>query len=185
MQSKCDTRMGAHLTTSRRGYSHHGVYVGHGGVVHYSGSSGFWQCGPVEEVPLSRFAIGHAVRIIDHARPPYSPEEVVRRARSRLGSVLDPDRTVGVSSLAVECTIATGSGRDRPLEQADSRGHRRHRKHGKGAPRPSDAEIGGVVSARFGADGRQSEPHAGAVSAADERIHARHKCYALLRFYKE
>lgn len=51
MQSKCDTRMGAHLTTSRRGYSHHGVYVGHGGVVHYSGSSGFWQCGPVEEVP--------------------------------------------------------------------------------------------------------------------------------------
>lgn len=134
---------------------------------------------------LSRFAIGHAVRIIDHARPPYSPEEVVRRARSRLGSVLDPDRTVGVSSLAVECTIATGSGRDRPLEQADSRGHRRHRKHGKGAPRPSDAEIGGVVSARSGADGRQSEPHAGAVSAADERIHARHKCCALLRFYKE
>jgi hypothetical protein len=77
--------LGAHLMTSRRGYSHHGVYVGHGRVVHYSGSSGFWQCGPVEEVPLSRFAYGHGVRIMDHPRSPYSPAEIVRRARSRLG----------------------------------------------------------------------------------------------------
>ncbi|MGO8854961.1 MAG: lecithin retinol acyltransferase family protein [Steroidobacteraceae bacterium] len=77
--------LGAHLTTSRRGYSHHGVYVGHGRVVHYSGSSGFWQCGPVEEVSLSQFAVGHAVRVLDHLRSPYSPEEIVRRARARLG----------------------------------------------------------------------------------------------------
>jgi len=41
--------LGAHLTTSRRGYNHHGVYVGRGRVVHYS------------------------------------PEEIVRRVRSRLG----------------------------------------------------------------------------------------------------
>jgi hypothetical protein len=61
------------------------VYVGHGRVVHYSGSSGFWQCGPVEEVPLSGFAYGHDVRIMDHPWSPYSPEEIVRRARSRLG----------------------------------------------------------------------------------------------------
>jgi hypothetical protein len=39
--------LGAHLTTARWGYNHHGVYVGHGRVVHYSGLSGFWQCGPV------------------------------------------------------------------------------------------------------------------------------------------
>ena len=77
--------LGAHLATSRRGYSHHGVYVGRGWVVHYSGFSGFWQCGPVEEVSLSRFANSHPVRIVHHAQSPYSPEEIVRRARSRLG----------------------------------------------------------------------------------------------------
>ncbi len=78
--------LGAHLSASRHGYSHHGVYVGRGRVVHYSGlSGGFWQCGPVEEVPLSRFAGGWAVRIVEHPEARYSPEEIARRARSRLG----------------------------------------------------------------------------------------------------
>jgi lecithin:retinol acyltransferase len=77
--------LGAHLITSRWGYSHHGVYVGRGRVVHYAGLSGFWHCGPVEEVSLSRFANGRAVRVVDHFEPHYSPEESVRRARSRLG----------------------------------------------------------------------------------------------------
>jgi hypothetical protein len=60
--------LGSHLITSRRGYTHHGVYAGHDRVVHYSGLSGVWQCGPVED-----------------PRSAYSPEEIVRRARSRLG----------------------------------------------------------------------------------------------------
>ena len=77
--------MGAHLTTSRRGYIHHGVYVGGGRVVHYAGFSGFWQCGPVEEVSLSRFCAGREVRIVNHAVTVFSPEDIVRRARSRLG----------------------------------------------------------------------------------------------------
>jgi hypothetical protein len=78
--------LGSHLTTVRRGYCHHGVYVGKGRVVHYSGfSGGFWQCGLVEEVSLSRFSIGHPVGIVEHVKSAYSPEEVVRRARSRLG----------------------------------------------------------------------------------------------------
>jgi hypothetical protein len=76
---------GAHLVTPRLGYRHHGVYVGRGRVVHYSGLSGFWQCGPVEEVSLSEFVDGHPVWIVDHLESRYSPEEVVRRARSRLG----------------------------------------------------------------------------------------------------
>jgi hypothetical protein len=53
--------------------------------VHYSGFSGFRQCGPVEEVSLSRFSAGHEVRIVDHPRSVFSPEEIIRRARSRLG----------------------------------------------------------------------------------------------------
>lgn len=77
--------LGAHLITLRRGYSHHGVYVGRGRVVHYAGLSGFWQCGPVEEVLLSQFATGHTVWIVEHDESPYSPEEIVWRARSRLG----------------------------------------------------------------------------------------------------
>ena len=77
--------LGAPLTTSRRGYTHHGVYVGDGRVVHYSGFSAFWQCGPVEEVSLPRFSAGHAVRTVAHPRSVFSPEEIVRRARSRLG----------------------------------------------------------------------------------------------------
>jgi hypothetical protein len=78
--------VGSHLTSTRRGYCHHGIYVGNGRVVHYSGlSGGFWHCGPVEEVSLSQFSIGHAVRITEHPKSAYSPEEIVRRARSRLG----------------------------------------------------------------------------------------------------
>jgi hypothetical protein len=78
--------LGAHLTTTRRGYCHHGIYVGKGRVVHYSGLSGaFWHCGPVEEVSLSRFAIGHPVRIVEHFTSAYPPDAIVRRARSRLG----------------------------------------------------------------------------------------------------
>jgi hypothetical protein len=77
--------LGAHLTTSRRGYTHHGIYVGHTRVVHYSGLSGIWRCGPVEEVSLSRFAVGRSVQIVDHDRSPYTPREIVRRARSRIG----------------------------------------------------------------------------------------------------
>jgi hypothetical protein len=77
--------LGAHLITSRRGYNHHGVYVGRGRVIHYSGLSGFWQCGPVEEVSLSRFIDARPVRIVAHPESRFSPSEIVQRARSRLG----------------------------------------------------------------------------------------------------
>jgi hypothetical protein len=86
MDDEQEPPVGSHLTSTRRGYSHHGIYVGKGRVVHYAGfSGGFWHCGPVEEVSLSQFAIGHAVRIAEHPKSPYSPEEIVLRARSRLG----------------------------------------------------------------------------------------------------
>jgi hypothetical protein len=62
------------------------VYVGADRVVHYSGlSGGLWQCGPVEEVSLARFAIGHPIRVVEHPKSPYSPAEIIQRARSRLG----------------------------------------------------------------------------------------------------
>jgi Lecithin retinol acyltransferase len=76
---------GAHLVTSRRGYVHHGIYVGGGMVVHYAGLSRFLHSGPVEEVTMSRFSMGRAVRIIEYGESKYSPQEIVLRARSRLG----------------------------------------------------------------------------------------------------
>src|SRR5271154_5681814 len=74
-------RLGAHLATSRRWYIHHGIYVGSGKVVHYSGLSGYWRSGPVEEVTLSDFASGHSVWIVDHAEATFSAHEIVGRAR--------------------------------------------------------------------------------------------------------
>ena len=77
--------LGAHLKSSRVVYSHHGVYIGGGKVVHYAGFYRRWRPGPVEEVTLSRFAVGHTIRIVDHTTRTYSPQEIVDRARSRVG----------------------------------------------------------------------------------------------------
>jgi Lecithin retinol acyltransferase len=77
--------LGAHLKSSRVVYSHHGVYIGGGKVVHYAGFCRRWWPGPVEEVTLTRFAVGHTIRIVDHITRTYSPQEIVDRARSRVG----------------------------------------------------------------------------------------------------
>ena len=76
---------GMHLVSSRRGYLHHGIYVGGRMVVHYAGLCQLLHSGPVEEVTLSRFSMGRAVRIVEHDEPRYSHQEIARRARSRLG----------------------------------------------------------------------------------------------------
>ncbi|MGU7775124.1 lecithin retinol acyltransferase family protein [Burkholderia sp. MR1-5-21] len=77
--------LGAHLITQRRGYQHHGIYVGNGKVIHYAGFATSERRGPVEEVPLEAFADGHAVAVRLHPFPTYCGEEAVLRARSRLG----------------------------------------------------------------------------------------------------
>jgi len=77
--------LGAHLVTPRRGYTHHGIYAGAGRVIHYRGLAHGLRRGPVEEVSLAGFAAGRAVRIHAHVAPRFDREEIVRRARSRLG----------------------------------------------------------------------------------------------------
>jgi hypothetical protein len=77
--------LGSHLVTPRRGYTHHGIYVGAGRVVHYSGSAHGFRRGPVEEVPLPHFARGRAVRVRVHVAPRFDREQIVRRARARVG----------------------------------------------------------------------------------------------------
>ncbi len=82
---RAEPPLGAQLVTPRRGYTHHGLYVGDGKVVHYAGLSGALLAGPIEEVPVARFACGQKVWIEPGLSPKYTGAEVVRRARSRLG----------------------------------------------------------------------------------------------------
>jgi hypothetical protein len=77
--------LGAHLVTPRSAYTHHGVYVGGGAVVHYAAFVKHWHRGPVEETSLARFAHGHPVWVRPPRRSELECAEIVRRARSRLG----------------------------------------------------------------------------------------------------
>jgi len=77
--------LGAHLITPRLAYAHHGIYVGAGAVVHYAAFASHWRRGPVEEVSLSRFAQRHPVWVRPAGPDALRSEEIVRRARSRLG----------------------------------------------------------------------------------------------------
>ena len=77
--------LAAHLVTPRHGYTHHGIYVGDGKVVHYAGLARSWHPGPVEEVSLAQFACGRPIQVRVCDNPQFDPSEVVSRARSRLG----------------------------------------------------------------------------------------------------
>jgi hypothetical protein len=78
-------RPGAHLVTPRCGYTHHGIYVGGSRVVQYGGLSWALRRGPVEEVSLSQFSQGRPVWIRAVGPRWFAPQEVVRRARLRVG----------------------------------------------------------------------------------------------------
>src|SRR3954468_7706967 len=71
---------GDHLIAPRRGYRHHGVYVGNGRVIHYAGFKQWLSIGPVEEISLDEFAAGRAVTVAGSGG-----EQAGARARSRLG----------------------------------------------------------------------------------------------------
>jgi hypothetical protein len=75
----------AHLEAARIGYRHHGTYVGDGKVARYDGLCRRRKSGRISEVTLSAFALGRAVRIVDHPGCACAREEIVARARSRIG----------------------------------------------------------------------------------------------------
>jgi Lecithin retinol acyltransferase len=77
--------LGAHLITPRIGFVHHGIYVGDGKVMHCGAVSCFLPRGPVEEVSLRDFRRGRAVAVRGGEAARFAAEEVVDRARSRLG----------------------------------------------------------------------------------------------------
>lgn len=77
--------LAAHIVTPRRGYLHHGIYVGDGKVVHYAGLKRAIHREPVEEVSLSDFAGGRSFWVKSDTAPRFEHREVIRRARSRIG----------------------------------------------------------------------------------------------------
>ncbi|MCB1683597.1 MAG: lecithin retinol acyltransferase family protein [Pseudomonadales bacterium] len=76
---------GAHLITPRRRYVHHGIYAGSGRVVHYAGLCHSLRPLPVEEVSLEVFTCGQALAQLPGQAARFQPQEVVNRARSRVG----------------------------------------------------------------------------------------------------
>ena len=77
--------LGSHLVTPWHGYTHHGIYVGDGNVVHYGALMYDLIRKPVEEVSMAAFAEGRPVFVVTHCEGSFESGEVIRRARSRLG----------------------------------------------------------------------------------------------------
>src|SRR5262245_23121761 len=67
---------GAHLLTPRLGYTHHGIYVGAGRVVHYSSCAEHWPRGEVEEVSFGSFSHGRPVWVRPRSTQ-FDTEEVI------------------------------------------------------------------------------------------------------------
>jgi len=79
-----EPQLAAHLVTPRSVYTHHGLYIGHGQVIHYAGLSHGPYGGPVEVVSLERFARGRGIWVLSGGVR-FELDQVVSRARSRLG----------------------------------------------------------------------------------------------------
>lgn len=80
--------IGSHLKVARLGYFHHGIYIGNGQVIHYAGFCDTFKSAPVTCVSLSQFQ-GSADKILivqhDSHKIQYSRQEIIERAKSRLG----------------------------------------------------------------------------------------------------
>ena len=85
LSGRRELALGAHVVVPRRGYLHHGIYVGAGKVVHYAGLAHGLRRGCVEETSLQSFAGGRTVRVDVGAPAHFDPAQIIDRARSRLG----------------------------------------------------------------------------------------------------
>jgi hypothetical protein len=77
--------VGTHIVTLRRGFTHHGIYVGRSAVVQYGGLARGFRRTPVEEVSLAEFAQGYPIWVRSEGSRSFDGDDVVTRARSRVG----------------------------------------------------------------------------------------------------
>jgi hypothetical protein len=84
--------VGAHLVTQRFKlglpvYTHHGIYVGGGHVIHYAGNSGDPEADgeKIQIVALEKFMAGSGYWIAPHPTSPFTGKQIVERAHGRIG----------------------------------------------------------------------------------------------------
>lgn len=75
---------GDHIVSDRLGYSHHGIYVGNGQVIHYAGFARGISKGKIEITDIDDFCQGQGCYIKNHILPFYDRDEVFERALSRV-----------------------------------------------------------------------------------------------------
>ena len=85
-------QLGDILIVDRGLYKHYGIYAGNGTVIHYASLNGdFGDDICIHEAPLEKFAheneiiVGRFSEAFLRTHTLHSPEETVRRARSRIG----------------------------------------------------------------------------------------------------
>ncbi len=78
-------KTGDHLVTPRAGYTHHGLYIGNGKVIHYSGCANGFSRGEISITSIDKFANGRKVSVKKHVMRTYSEDESVDRAYQRIG----------------------------------------------------------------------------------------------------
>lgn len=76
--------VGSHLISPRKFFIHHGIHLGNGRIAHYGGCSGPFNTSSIEITDLEHFGKGNAIWILQD-QSEYSSDEVVVRARSRIG----------------------------------------------------------------------------------------------------
>ena len=77
--------LGEHLFVRRGIYTHHGIYIGNGYVIHYSQSSG--DIVEIHPVSIDEFSKGDTIFYLPRSKSPltYTEEQAVERAWSRVG----------------------------------------------------------------------------------------------------
>jgi len=75
---------GDHIKVARTTITHHGIDLGDGRVIHYSGES--WNAGDasIRIDTKKAFAAGGKIQVVKYKRS-HNPETIVKRAKSRLG----------------------------------------------------------------------------------------------------
>ncbi len=85
-----DTFKGQHLYVKKAhgSYTHHGLGLGDGRVIHYSGlADDFITKGVIQVIPLDKFSKGAKILVKTHLQRPFSAEESILRAKLRLGEM--------------------------------------------------------------------------------------------------
>mgnify|MGYP006167265431 CR=1 FL=1 len=75
---------------------HHGLYVGHGNVIHLS------KQGIIEEIDLQQFAGGHKIRVKKSTLFPHQAIELARNQLGHLRAEIDDQDRIGDSGIARE-----------------------------------------------------------------------------------